>query len=154
MPCSCAVVTSSRVTLQSISEVAAVQVMVTEVIMTTPACRTNTRYITLSQSWKLSQEIYANITQQQSTMFGTHNHHHCYWLKINPSIEIPTSYATAFSARVVRWLDHSAPCAVERDVRCVPLVRGSIRAADRVRRIRLRKNNYVKIIPTHMMIGK
>jgi len=27
---------------------------------------------------------------------------------------------------------------------CVPLVRGSIRAADRVRRVRLSKSNYVK----------
>ena len=35
---------------------------------------------------------------------------------------------------------------------CLPLVRGSIRAAARVRRVRLRKSNYVKIIPTHMMI--
>ena len=35
---------------------------------------------------------------------------------------------------------------------CVPLVRGSIRAAAWVRRIRLRKSNYVKIIPMHMMI--
>ena len=35
---------------------------------------------------------------------------------------------------------------------CVPLVRGSIQAADRLRRIRLHKSNYVKIIPTHMMI--
>jgi len=33
----------------------------------------------------------------------------------------------------------------------VPLVRGSIRAAARVRRVRLRKSNYVKIIPTHMI---
>jgi len=41
------------------------------------------------------------------------------------------------------------PCAVERDARCVPLVRGSIRATAWVR---LRKSNYVKIIPTHMMI--
>jgi len=37
-------------------------------------------------------------------------------------------------------------------VRCVPLIRGSIRAAARVRRIRLRKSNYVKIMPMHMMI--
>jgi len=37
-------------------------------------------------------------------------------------------------------------------VRCVPLVRDSIRAAARVRRVRLRNSNYVKIIPTHMMI--
>ena len=44
------------------------------------------------------------------------------------------------------------PCAVERDVRCVPLVRGSIQAAARVRRVCLRKSNYVKIIPTYMMI--
>jgi len=44
------------------------------------------------------------------------------------------------------------PCAVERDVHCVPLVRGSIRAAARVRRVRLRESNYVKIIPMHMMI--
>jgi len=35
---------------------------------------------------------------------------------------------------------------------CVPLVRGSIRAAARVRRIRQGKSNYVKIIATHMMI--
>ena len=34
----------------------------------------------------------------------------------------------------------------------VPLVRGSIPAADRVRRVRLRKSNYVKIIPTHMVM--
>jgi len=39
-----------------------------------------------------------------------------------------------------------APCTVERDVRCVPLVRGSIRAAARVRRVRLRKSNYVHVI--------
>jgi len=45
------------------------------------------------------------------------------------------------------------PCSpVARGARCVPLVRGSIRAAARVRRVRLRKSNYVKIIPTHMMI--
>jgi len=37
-------------------------------------------------------------------------------------------------------------------VHCVPLVRGSIRAAAWVRRIHLRKSNYVKIIPMHMMI--
>ena len=42
------------------------------------------------------------------------------------------------------------PCAVEHDVRCVPLVLGSIRVAARVRRARL--SNYVKIIPTHVMI--
>ena len=35
---------------------------------------------------------------------------------------------------------------------CVPLVRGSIRAAARVRRVCLCKSNYVKIIPMHMMI--
>ena len=62
------------------------------------------------------------------------------------------------SARAVQWLDHDVmwldmtPCAVEHDVRCVPQVRGSIRAAARVRRVRLRKTNYVKIIPMHMMI--
>jgi len=55
-------------------------------------------------------------------------------------------------AHVLRWLDHLAPCAVEHDVRCVPLVWGSVRAAAWVRRIRLHKSNYVKIIPMHMMI--
>jgi len=77
-------------------------------------------------------------------------------------------------ARVVRWLDHLDASAVERDMRCMPLVRGLIiiiiiirfvkrqnvkrlpwrliRAAARVRRVRLRKSNYVKIIPTHMII--
>ena len=35
---------------------------------------------------------------------------------------------------------------------CVPLVRGSIRAAAQVRRVSLGKSNYVRIIPTHMMI--
>ena len=44
------------------------------------------------------------------------------------------------------------PRAVERDVRCVPLVRRSIRAAAWVRRVSLCKSNYVKIIPMHMMI--
>jgi len=44
------------------------------------------------------------------------------------------------------------PCAVERDLHCVPLVRGSIRAAAWVRRVRLRKSNYVKMIPMHMMM--
>lgn len=38
---SCAIVTSSRVTLQSVSEIAAVQVMVTKIVMTTPAHLTN-----------------------------------------------------------------------------------------------------------------
>jgi len=47
-------------------------------------------------------------------------------------------------ARVVQWLGHLAPCAVECDVHCVPLVRGSVLAAARVKRIRLRKSNYVK----------
>jgi len=42
--------------------------------------------------------------------------------------------------------------AVERNARCDPLVRGSIRAAARVRRFRLRKSNYLKIIPVYMMI--
>jgi len=37
-------------------------------------------------------------------------------------------------------------------VHCVPLVRGSIRAAAWVRHVCLRKSNYVKIIPMHMMI--
>jgi len=55
-------------------------------------------------------------------------------------------------AHVVRWLDHLGAMCVECDVCCVPLVRGSIRAAARVRRVRLRKSNFVKIIPTHMMI--
>jgi len=37
-------------------------------------------------------------------------------------------------------------------VHCVPLVLGSIQAAAQVRCVRLRKSNYVKIIPTNMMI--
>jgi len=59
---------------------------------------------------------------------------------------------TSCPAGVVWWLDTCVPCAVERDVHCVPLVRGSIRATARVRRVRLRKSSYVKIIPMHMMI--
>jgi len=35
----------------------------------------------------------------------------------------------AIPARVVRWLDQLSACAVERDARSVPLVRGSIQAA-------------------------
>ena len=45
-----------------------------------------------------------------------------------------------------------APCAVERDVRSVPQVRSSNLSRGPERRVRLRKSNYLKIIPMYMMI--
>jgi len=53
-------------------------------------------------------------------------------------------------ARVVQFT--WAPCAVQRDARSVPLVRSSNPSRGPVRHVRLRKSNYLKIIPMHMMI--
>jgi len=69
----------------------------------------------------------------------------------NESLEMLCSTTTTH-ARVVQWIDHlGATCSRAWRALCA-LVRGSIRAAARVRRVRLRKSNYVKIILTYMMI--
>ena len=50
-----------------------------------------------------------------------------------------------------QWRNFFISCAVERDARSVPQVRSSNPSRGPVRRVRLRKSNYVKIIPMYMI---